>query len=819
VFVREVPLMKSSCFRRRASTIVSFALVITFCVAPLRAQQQPASPPPAQQSAATKAEPTFDTLLSADSYKMYFEVRNVGTLLTTGGAGDIVDPIVKLADPGPQLKSLVKFLRDNAEPLAASRMMIATWPVRSDIPSTMVALEFASAYEAAKFAPKLETFLPTVLPPVPVAEPTPESSPQAEEKTEAPPAKSAETKTKPAPPAVAKPSASPTPREMRSPFVLTRSGSLVFISDRAFKIEKLHPRDTALLSEDKNFRVARDRFAAESLFLFFNVALEDRNAPKPSPTPVVSDEEREVIEQKEAELQRLAEEANASQQKPVEGVAMDVTPQGPKLTAVLTVNASPTPTPTKEQQAQTVASNQIGSMLSMLGQGQPQWPEAIGVALALDNDEYAVRAILIEKENAKTLPLPFLPQLISGPAVSSEAASILPDDTEVFVTASIDFGSTYREMKKQAEANLKQSRQRYVMAENAMDAFAEFEKKAGFKITDELLPVLGNELAIAVSLKQANMANVMGVPTPPAKTSSDPKDKNKPEPMPIVVIGVRDRDAARRLMPRVFEGLGIGEANFLAQTERRGDSEIVSYAGIFSYAFVGNFLVLSDSETVRKVADANMNRTTLGANNAFRSARHWQPRQTLGEIYVSPALMEGYQEQIGKQAASMDQAMRDFLMKLSPKASAITYTLSHDGLGSLHELHLPKNLILAMVAGTSATMSAMKEGSPEMNEMIAISVLHMIANGEENYKKTAGNGSYGSIEELIEHKMLAKDVLDKYGYRFAITTSAQGFEAVGTPLEYGKSGKRSFFIDQSGVVRGDDKGGGPATVADKPVDQ
>ena len=815
--------MKSSCLRRRASTIVSFALVVCIFAAPLRAQQPPASTPPEQPQAARKIEPTFDTLLSTDSYKMYFEVRNVGTLLTTGGAGEIVDPIIKLADPGPQLKSLVKFLRDNAEPLASSRMMFATWPVRSDIPSTMAALEFASADEAAKFAPKLETFLPTVLPPVPVDEPTPESSPQADEKSGAPPAKSTEEKIKPAPPVVAKPTPPAKPREMRSPFVLTQSGPLVLISDKALKIEKLHPRDTALLSEDKNFRVARDRFAAEPLFLFFNVALEDKTAPKPIPTPVVSDEERERIELEQEKMQKLAEEAEASTQKPPEGVAAEVTSEGPKVTAVLTAGPSPSPTPppTKEQQAQSVASNQIGSMLSMLGQGQPQWPEAIGVALALDNDEYAIRAILIEKENSKTLPLPFLPQLVSGPALTSEAASILPEDTEVFVTASIDFSSTYREMKKQAEANLKYSKQlaTSVTSENALDAFADFEKKAKLKIPDELLPVLGNELAIAASLKQANMANVMGVPTPPAKTSSDPKDKNKPEPMPIILISIRDRDAARRLMPRVFEGLGIGEANFLAQTERRGDSEIVSYAGIFSYAFVGNFLVLSDSDTIRKVADANMNRTTLGANNTFRSSRHWQPRQTLGEIYVSPVLMEGYQEQIGKQAASMDQAMRDFLMKLSPKASAITYTLSHDGLGSLHEFHLPKNLILAMVAGTSATMSKMKEGSPEMNEMIAISVLQLIANGEENYKKTAGNGTYGNIDELVEHKLLGKEMLDKYGYRFAIATNAHGFEAVATPVEYGKSGKRSFFIDQTGVVRGDDKGGGPATVADKPVDQ
>ena len=204
----------------------------------------------------------------------------------------------------------------------------------------------------------------------------------------------------------------------------------------------------------------------------------------------------------------------------------------------------------------------------------------------------------------------------------------------------------------------------------------------------------------------------------------------------------------------------------MAQTERRGDSEIVSYAGFISYAFIGNFLVLSDSATVRKVADARTNGQTLSSNNAFRSSRHWQPRQSLGEIYVSSALMEGYQEQISKQAATMDQSMRDFLMKLSPKAGAITYSLSHDGLGSRHELHLPKNLILSMVAGTSAAMAAMKQGSPEMNEMIAISVLQMIANGEENYKTTAGNGSYGSIDELIEKKMFRKKCWTSTGTNF-----------------------------------------------------
>jgi hypothetical protein len=450
------------------------------------------------------------------------------------------------------------------------------------------------------------------------------------------------------------------------------------------------------------------------------------------------------------------------------------------------------------------------------------------VALALENDEYVARAILIESDSAKRLTLPFIPQLIAGPSAAVDAPSVLPDDTEVFVSVSIDFARTYDAMRKQAEREAKAKSgspkwQRYekgvLIAEGPPneaepDSFAGFEKKSGLKISDDVLPVLDNEIAVGMTLKAANMVNVFGVPTPPSPKSSN-DDKDKQESLPVFLIKIKDRDAARRIMPRVMEGLGIGAANLVAQPERRGDSEIINYAGVISYGFIGNFLVISDSQNVRRIADATTNGATLGSNGVFRNSRHWQPRQTVGEIYVSPALMEGYQEQLSKQAGTMDQSIRDFLMKLSPKSSAITYALSQDGLGSVHELHLPKNLILPMVAGTSAAMSAMKEGSPAMNEAIATSVLHMIAAGEAQYKMT--NDSYGTIDQLVEKKLLEKDVLEKYGYKFEVTTSAHGFEVVAMPAEYGKSGKRSFFIDQSGIVRGDDHGGGPATIADKPV--
>ena len=795
---------------------VSIVLAVILFAAPLGAQQPARSSPP--QPTPTATEPTFDTLLSAESYKLYGEVRNVGQLLTTGGAGEIVEPIIKLANPGAEFKSLLKFLKDNSEQLATSRLLFATWPARKDIPAMFAAIEFASPEEAAKFTPKLETFLPTVIPPVPVVEEQTESPSLSTNQT-AP----AETRTAAAPPTKpaanspaprAKPAASP---EMRLPFVITHQGSLVFISDTTFKFEKLHPKDSSLLSEDHNFRVARDRFSSEPVFIYYNVALEDKAAPKPLPTPVISEEERERIrKEEEAEIQKSIEEAKTRQVGERNESEVAVLVAEPARVAIAT--PSPTGTPTKQEEAQANAAKQLGSMFGTLGQGEPQWPEAVGVAVALDNDEYVIRAILIEPQNNKHSLLPFVPEVIAGAAINSEAASVLPDDTQVLVTSSIDFNRTYQEMKREAENKAILARKTNPNAAESPDAFGEFEKKAGFRISDDLLPALGNEIAVATSIKELNGLGMFGMPAPPPPKPSPEgaaADQAAPPSLPIFLIAVKDREAAKRLMPRVLTGLGIGEANLLAQAQHRGDSEIIDYAGFFAYAFVENFLVISDSATVHRVADAANNHQTLSSNNAFRTMRHWQPKATLGEVYISPALMESFQEALKKQASTMDAAMRDFLLRLSPASSAITYALSHDGLGAVHELHLPKNLILAMVASTSAAMKSMQKGSPEMNEIIAMSALQMIANSEAQYR--VDKGDYGSLESLVSSKMITRDMLDKYGYGFSVTTSGSGFEVVATPNEYGKTGKRSFFIDQSGVLRGDDHGGGPATVADKPV--
>jgi len=835
-------------FHKLAQLVSVFISLVLF-MAPLCAQQ-PGAPIKAPARATTANKPSdaeFEKLLSDDSYKIYGEVRNVGQLLSTGGAGDIVDPIMKLADPPKEFTSLIKFLNANAEMLAGSRLMFATWPAKAGIPNAFVAIELSSAEDAAKFEPKLNRLLPILLPtptptpvatptPTPAATPIPNATPGPE--TVPPVRRSVKMISEPPPPA-------------GPPFVVTRSGSLVFVTDKPFKFEQLRPKGSKLLSEAQNFRLARDRFSSEPVFIYVDLALVDQTRPKPPTKEEIAQEQERIQKEEEAALAGETKNAETMPAVPEEmgPPEPEILPANPnetptptvrvevqQSTAVLgtvSVEATPTPAPSKSQQAQMAASSQFGLLIEMLAHGEPQWPEAIGLAISEESEEYITRAILIGPQSGKRLIVPFVPQLIAGRTYLPNAPSVLPADTEMFVSGSFDLSQSYEEMLAQLIAMNKERQAQMqklpaaVRGENdgqPYDPFAAFEKAGGFKIKDELLPALGNEIAVAASLKGLGALGLelepRTAPSPAASPDPAKADQIKAEKLreeqsaPMVLIAVRDREAARKLMPKVLDGLGVGEANLIAQTQRRDDTELVNFADAFAYAFVGDFLIISTTPTVKHVVDSYLNHETLSSNSAFRSSTHWQPRDMIGQIYVSPSLMEQYAKAIHDPKESMPASMRDFLMRLNATPQAITYALSSEGSNSVHELHVPKALVIASVAGAA---SVSKEPPPEMNEQIAMSMLRSINSAEATYQTTEGNGSYGSLDQLARTNMISKDMLDKYGYKFEVNASGNQFEATATPVEYGKTGRRSFYIDQTGVLRGDDHAGGPANVADKPA--
>ena len=118
------------------------------------------------------------------------------------------------------------------------------------------------------------------------------------------------------------------------------------------------------------------------------------------------------------------------------------------------------------------------------------------------------------------------------------------------------------------------------------------------------------------------------------------------------------------------------------------------------------------------------------------------------------------------------------------------------------------------------------------NEGSAISSMRTLVSAEATYQATVGAGSYGTLEELVAAGLvddkLGKGV--KNGYRFEIRVKPArsksewaSFEAVAVPVKYGSSGagtgKRSFYVDESGVLRAGDKGGIEASSLDPPVGQ
>jgi hypothetical protein len=802
----------------RMALIVTFLCTVVLLASPVIAQQKRTAPPkkPATRQAVQPA-PTFDNLLAADSYRIYGEVRGVGALIRSSSVKDLLDPMMKLGGPPKEFKTALKWLNAHADVLAGSRMLVAGWPARPKLPTILIAIEFTSAEEAQKFEPELRGFIPTLLP-TPI--PTPAASTDQRKTSTA---------------------ASTTPQKQEEPvlppYQMKQAGSLIVMSDQPFAFKDLAPRSSKLLGEDQNFAMARNRFASEAIFLYVDV----RSIEK---------EDRE-LRQKAEEAERLRIETEAA--NPPKPEESQVEPDAEEVPPLEVISATAPPPPSAEPvtsgspqvilgtEAQrsgsatlsagppegpdaSILANRFISLYGLLFGGQPKWPEAIGAAIAFEGDGYALRTLIVNGAETKDNAIPFVPQFVTGPPLVPASPGIFPADIDLFVAVSLDYNQIYQGMVKasaDAEAMSIRFGGRRVSgpspgAEPQPESpFAVYEKQLGLKIKDDLLPLLGNEIALAMprkSSKASTPSETSPAPDQPAAENSGKEKAVSPEPSPIIAISVKDKEGVKRLIPKIIESLGMKGANLFAQTEKRGETEITSYAGVFAYAFIGDFLVLStDPSAARHVAYFFLENQTLSTNGHFRNSTRWQPRQVLGQVYVGPDLIERYYPV----TAPVNEKMREFLSQMNPVIEPVTYALSNDALGPFHELHVPKSLLMVMAAGLASDV----QQSPLLtNESIAKSLLRTVVSAEATFQATKGGGRYGSLEELVSESLISKDLLEKYGYKIAVTVSSNTFEATAIPLEYGTTGRLSFFVDESGVLRGGDHGGGAATLSDKPVE-
>jgi hypothetical protein len=114
-------------------------------------------------------------------------------------------------------------------------------------------------------------------------------------------------------------------------------------------------------------------------------------------------------------------------------------------------------------------------------------------------------------------------------------------------------------------------------------------------------------------------------------------------------------------------------------------------------------------------------------------------------------------------------------------------------------------------SATHETTAQTKETAAKMeaNEASAIETLKGIQSAEATYQSTTGKGSFGSWDELVRRELLNKNLVRKNqsGYRFRLQLQAssdqvvRSFLIMATPTTYNSTGRRTFSLDESGVIR------------------
>ena len=111
------------------------------------------------------------------------------------------------------------------------------------------------------------------------------------------------------------------------------------------------------------------------------------------------------------------------------------------------------------------------------------------------------------------------------------------------------------------------------------------------------------------------------------------------------------------------------------------------------------------------------------------------------------------------------------------------------------------------------------------NEGSAMASLRTLHSAEATYQATRGEGKFGTLSELAAEGLIDSKLASgtKNGYNFTIELTTDelnypGFAVIGVPMTYRNTGVRSFYIDQTGVIRAGDNSGGPSTKMDLPVD-
>ena len=804
----------------RFVSVVALLLSFLLLVAPIASAGTGFKTPARAHSVSVRIQPSddgeesvaMDDLFASGSYGVYFEVRDYGYQVRSGAITEILEPLTPmLSDVPKEIVKVALFSLANAGVLEHSRVVIATEKAKPAYPEVLFAIEMSSKNDAIEFEPKLKDLIVSLLAPtVSAATGAGKKSGNSQAMSESQIA-------------------------AMLPYFLKRVGSLLVISEKQFKVADLRPDNSGRLVDDPNFRSAHDHLSTEAAFLYvdlasiektskqqqeeFRKAQEDLKAsekqkemeapapPPPPPPPPAQDTAKAGKADAEVTI-RKAGEAPASPGK------------GEKQTPAGALGGVPGAPPSDDDKQAAAFAMTFFRMLTGYG-SVTKWPDSFALGLSLDGSELGLRLWIPGSPGADVGLIPFIPLLIAGPTLSSDAASILPADTEMLVSGSLNWPRMYDkfiEVIFTLSADMpeapKTKKAKSPALEPLADAeVAEFEKKYGFKIRDELLTAIGSEVSIGFSASAFTQSIMSG---------NLPKMSLPPD--SIFLVSISDKDLLKKVLPKALVGLGLTTANEKASLETYKEYDIKKYKN-GAMTIINDYLVLApDVKSLKHVIDSKAQEQTLASNERYITAMKGLPTQRVAQVYVSNVVMKELFKYIKKSSstvntvlngsADVDDDVKDFFNRYNPDPLPIVHAVSADGQGTLHQLHLPKSLITMFGA---SVVSSYRGSRIPINEITATSNMRMIKTAEE--QRRLDKGTYASLDTLISEKLISADSVtgETAAYAYEVKVYGDKFDISAVPVTYGKTGKKSYLMNEQGDLRGADHNGSPATAADPKV--
>lgn len=135
-------------------------------------------------------------------------------------------------------------------------------------------------------------------------------------------------------------------------------------------------------------------------------------------------------------------------------------------------------------------------------------------------------------------------------------------------------------------------------------------------------------------------------------------------------------------------------------------------------------------------------------------------------------------------------------------------------------------ILCSLLLSAYSAADAQPVNARNYHENFVIKAMRLLHRAQMTYGATYGNGNYATLGQLHDAEFIDMALAggSKYGYVFSIEVTPwsksepASFRIIAVPVMYKKTGKRSFYMETDGILRGADHEGGSAGPSDPEIE-